>query len=935
MKLSKGETGYRRILISLLFFPVLFFPVLFWQGEGLSGSKFYEENSLSEISGKRAQERVARPEFNPAPSVFDHPVGVALSCQTPGAIIYFTTDGSDPLTSSTRRQFRRPINIAFTTLVKAVAVKEGLEPSEICEGRFIIRVARPQARPGPGEWRMLPEKISLSCPTPGALIYYTLDGTTPTRSSFKYEAPIILSKEELAREEKLVIKAIAVKDDGSPDSFETIFAYRVNPGLVRLTDILLPGASIDEIIKAVIDEMTLEEKARLVWGVSDSPLGAAGNTFEIPRLGIVSLELADGPAGVRLNGRTATAWPNPLTLASSWNIHLLEQIGAAVGREARHYGVDIMLSPGMNIHRDPLGGRVFEYYSEDPFLTGKIAAAYIRGLENQGIGATMKHYTANNFENNRNNIDEIISERALREIYLPHWEIAIREASPWAVMTAYNKVNGEWCAENKYLLSALNEFGFAGLIMSDWGGYHNPVAYARGFDLNMPGRSGWESLIRAIQNKILTEENLNQAVADMLKIIVRTQTFKKQIYDKSDFAARKQLPGELKAAHKILAMEAEGEGIVLLKNDDHTLPLTDVSRVALIGSVAIPEHRTIGSSPAKGLIIEGGGSARVNVEPDEVISLADALQQTGFSVLQKNAVKAYLQEGLTEADATFAAQETEAAIILIGRPGQEGFDNTSMELTMAEKEMIKKVSEAFHGQKKKVIVLLNVAHPVVVDWDDDVDAIVYIGLPGTYGALAVAETLRGRINPSGKLVDTWPVAYSLAPTYGNMPQFNQPSIIYTEDIYVGYRYYDQHPEAIKYPFGFGLSYTTFTYKNLSLNKNTFNLTNPRELIVVSVDVLNSGNFAGKEVVELYVKPLSPKVKRPLKELKGFAKTRLLEPGEEERLSFQLTARDFAYWNEKTHNWSIEPGAYEIIVGGTSDESVLKKAGLRAKIQVVR
>ena len=931
MKLQ-GENSYRRLFI---FISLLFFPVLTWPGQGLSGSKFYEENSISSLPGKRAQERVAKPQFSPAPSVFDNPVNLVLSCQTQGAIVYYTTDGSDPLTSSTRRQFRRPINIAFTTLIKAVALKEGLEPSEVSEGRFIIRVARPQAWPGPGEWRKLPGKISLSCPTPGALIYYTLDGTAPTRSSLKYEAPITLSQNELVRQEKVVIRAIASKEDGSPDSFEAIFTYQTKPDLIMLTDILLPGSKAEEIIKAVIDEMTLEEKARLVWGVSDSPIGAAGNTFAIPRLGIVSLELADGPAGVRLNGRTATSWPNPLTLASTWNIHLLEQIGSAVGREARHYGVDLMLSPGMNIHRDPLGGRVFEYYSEDPFLTGKIAAAYIRGLENQGIGATMKHYAANNFENNRNNIDEIISERALREIYLPHWELAIREASPWAVMTAYNKVNGEWCAENRYLLSVLKEFGFAGLIMSDWGGYHNPVAYARGFDLNMPGRSGWESLITALQNKIITEENLSQAVADILKIIVRTQTFKRQIYDKSDFAARKNLSDEIKAAHKILAVEAEGEGIVLLKNEDHTLPLRNVSRVALIGAVAIPEYKTIGSSPAKGVIIEGGGSARVNVDPDEVISLADALQQTGFSVLQKNAVKAYLQEGLTEADAVFAAQEAEAAIIVIGRPGQEGIDNTSLDLTMAEKEMIKKVSQAFHGQKKKVIVLLNVAYPVVVDWDDEVDAIVFTGLPGTYGALAVAEALRGRINPSGKLVDTWPRAYSLAPTYGNMPKLDQPSIVYSEDIYVGYRYYDQHPEAIKYPFGFGLSYTTFTYKNLSVNKNTFNLTNPGELIVVSVDVLNSGNVSGKEVVELYIKSISPRLKRPLKELKGFAKTRLLEPGEEERVSFQLTARDFAYWNEKTHSWSIDPGAYEIIVGGTSDESFLKKSGLRAKIQAIK
>lgn len=886
--------------------------------------------ALSSKAEAYVLEKVAPPEFNPLPGTFDKPVNVILSCTTSGATIFYTTDGTDPLTSSTRRQFRRAIPISFTTVIKTVAIKEGFEPSDVVEAKFIIRVASPEAWPGPGEWRELPSTVQLISSTPQATIFYTLDGSEPSRQSLKFTQPIYLAKDRVN-----IIKAVAVKDDGSPDSFPCTFIYQPKPDLVMLTDVFKPGARIEEIISKVISEMTLEEKVRLVWGVSNSPIGAAGNTYAIPRLGIVSLELADGPAGVRLNNRYATCWPNPLTLASTWNPSLIEKIGEAVGREARYFGVDLMLSPGMNIHRDPLGGRVFEYYSEDPYLTGKIAAAYIRGLENQGVGATMKHYTANNFENNRTNIDEIISERALREIYLPHWEIAIKEASPWAIMTAYNKVNGEWCAENKYLLDCLKEFGFSGLVMSDWGGYHNPIAYARGFDLNMPGRTGWETLLEAIKNKIISEENLNQAVADILKIVIRTETFKNQIYDKSTFAAKKQLNDELKLAHKILAIEAEAEGLVLLKNDNEALPLKEISTVALIGAAAVPEFKTVGSSPSKGLIFEGGGSARVNVDPNEVASLASALEQAGFQVVQKNAVHAYLQEGLSEADALYAAENSDAAIILIGRPGQEGMDNVSIELTDKEKEMIRKISEAFHKKEKKVIVLLNVAHPIVVDWDNYVDAIVYIGLPGTYGSLAVADMLKGKVNPSGKLVDSWPKAYSLAPTYGNMPKSDQPSIVYKEDVFVGYRYYDQYPEAVKYSFGHGLSYTTFSYRNMRLNKAELNFSRPDELLVVSVEVENTGNTAGKEVAQLYIKPVSSKVKRPFKELKGFAKTRLLEPGEKEALTFILTSRDFAYWNEKSHQWSVDPGFYEILIGPSSDEAALKTIGRRHQVRVIK
>lgn len=886
------------------------------------------------------QEKVADPVFSIPGGTYDSPQRVRLSTATEGAVIYYTVDGSDPLTSPTRNRYIWSITVNQTMTIKAVAVKEGMNPSNVVEQTYIIRVQPPEANPPAGEWKELPEQVELSCPTPGATIYYTLDGSLPSRNSLKYTGPIKLEKGKTN-----IIKAFAVKDDGSPDSPVVTFVYKENPHLVLLTDVLKPGASVDFVIKKVIEEMTLEEKLLLVEEDKRVP-SPTGRTYSIPRLMIPRLDIADGPAGLRLGfigqegSRRATAWPNPMMLASTWNTSLIEKIGEAIGEECRYYGIDIILGPGMNIHRDPLGGRVFEYYSEDPYVTGKMAAAWIRGVQKAGVGATMKHYTANNAENNRQRINEIISERALREIYMTGFEIATKEANPWAVMTAYNKINGEYCFKNEYVLKVLrNVFGFEGFVMSDAFGFSDPLAFKFGFDFVLGGTD--IDIMKAIEEGVISERDIDRAVESILRVVIKTETFKKQIYDKSEFAAKTDLSSDLKEKHAKLSKEAALEGIVLLKNSEETLPLKNVSRIALVGKLAYREElptSIFAGEIVKGMYFEGGGSAAVVVNWDDVVTLRDAFREAGFEVVEKGVSGEYLGEGMSEDDALFAAKNSDIAVILIGRPGTEGRDNTpeSMKLTNEEFDMVKKTSEAFHKLGKRVIVLLNVAHPVETDdWDDYVDAILYIGLPGTYGATAVTDILTGKVNPSGKLVDTWPKKYEYAPTYGNMPAPDATEITYTEDIFVGYRYYDLHPDKVKYPFGYGLSYTTFKYTSIELSKDVFNLANEDETIEVKVTVRNTGKVPGKEVVQLYVRANDSSVERPYKELRGFAKTRLLAPGEEEQITFTLDKRAFAYFDEAIHEWVVEPGTYTIIVGGTSDNATLEKEGLTADILVIR
>jgi len=517
-------------------------------------------------------------------------------------------------------------------------------------------------------------------------------------------------------------------------------------------------------------------------------------------------------------------------------------------------------------------------------------------------------------------------------------------------MAAYNKVNGTYCSENDYLLNEMlkEEFGFDGLVMSDWGAYHSATAYARGFDLNTPGgEGGWfggspDDLKDAITEGTITESDLDRAIATILKVVVKTEAFKNQTYDKSEFVTKTDLSDELKEVGVELSKRAALEGIVLLKNEDNTLPLSEGGiTVGVTGENAVPEvvEASGWTAPTKGIIFEGGGSACVNVDIDDVVSLVQGLENGGLEILQTNEDGDYLVEGLSMADAVYAAANSDIGIVSIGKPGSEGSDNITIDLDDDEIDLIRKLSTAYHNAGKKLIVILNVACPVACgDWEEYADAILYVGLPGTYGANAIADILTGEANPSGKLVDSWPVEYEDLSNAGIMPTSSTTEIKYEEGIYVGYRHFDTEGTAPMYPFGHGLSYTTFEYSNIQLSSDTFDLSSDTETLTVTAAVYNSGNVAGREVVQLYIRDDDSTVDRPYKELKGFMKTKLLAPGETEIVTFTINKRDLSYFDEKDPavendgEWVAEPGTFTIFIGGTSDTAILNTEGKGVKIR---
>jgi beta-glucosidase len=860
-----------------------------------------------------AKEQVATPTFRLQPGVYEGTQTIYLNCATPGAQIYYTLNGDAPSTSSILYSGR--FLVKTNTVIKAIAFKDGMTDSDMSSCEYKIKALKPYSQPGPGVQKSGPLNVALLS-SAGTSLYYTTDGTIPTTSSNLYTKPITINK-------ATTLKVLATKNDMENSEIATL-NYSFDPNLVVLTDA--------KSIPVVIKEMSLEEKAKLVCGAGLSrnitDVGAAGNTYAIQRLRITSMELCDGPAGVRLDSKYATAWPNPMLAASTWNTEILGKIGKATADEAKYYGIDLMLSPGMNIHRNPLGGRVYEYFSEDPYLTGKLASAYIKEMQENGVGATLKHYAANNAENSRMGINEIISERTLREIYFPVWEIAVKDAKPWAAMSAYNKVNGVFCSENKYLNKVIKEeFGFDGLIMSDWGAYQGPQAFTAGFDLDTPGGpTEYNHLVKAVNDGLIKESALDRAVAKILGVVIRTDTFKKQIYDKSAFIAKKNLSAELKVVGAKLSKEAALEGMVLLKNNN-ILPLSSNITVGLAGKNAVPIFvKSIGDSftshlpPSKGLIIEGGGSACVNIDPDEVVSMIQGLENGGLRVVNKNANGLDLVEGLSEADAAYVATNSNVGIISIGRAGQEGVDVKSIEITEPEKDLMKKFSDAYHAIGKKVIVLLNIAQPIeVASWEKYADAILYVGLPGTYGANAITDILIGKVNPSGKLSDTWPVKYSDLSTATNMPMPGQKEIEYKERIYVGYRYFDTKGIAPMYPFGYGMSYTTFKFSDLKLSSTFF-----RNKITLTVNVTNTGKMAGKEVVQLYLSAPATQLDKPDQELKGFIKTKLLAPGETQKLTFTLDKRALASFDDESKKaWVADAGKYQVKLGPSSRDIKLR------------
>lgn len=678
---------------------------------------------------------------------------------------------------------------------------------------------------------------------------------------------------------------------------------------------------VDDIVAA----MTLSEKASMLSGYYkdeyDTPdengnktvrriklRDAAGCTQAISRYGIPSVQMIDGPAGVRFrpfekDGSTyyATAYPVETLLASTWDVQLIEEVGQAFGSEAAVYGIDLLLAPALNIQRNPLGGRNFEYFSEDPLLSGKMAAAMVRGIQSVGVGATIKHFAANNQETNRTFIDEIIEERTMREIYLRGFEIAVKESRPWVVMSAYNQVNGEYAATKSELLTDIlrGEWGFDGMVITDWGqkGRFYLVIKAQN-DLVMPHGDIWDA-IRLQNVGFLSMEEIDRCVRNILNFVVKTRTFKN---------VRGTDLKNLKNNYAGISRKAAAQGMILLKNNDNTLPLrlSENQSVALYGMNQC--------HPIK------GGSGSGDVYAAYTVSLREGLEKANIGlnpdVRAIYSADAGAEPAVTAEQAASHAADihTAAALIAIGRNSGEENDRSAVKgdyyLTDAEAELIKTVSDAFHAAGKKTAVILNIGGVIDMEsWKDRADAILLAWQPGQECGDAIADVLTGKVNPSGKLPMTIAKAYGDYPTSAFFPG-NGLKVEYGEGIYVGYRYFTTWEKPVTYEFGFGLSYTTFEYSGIKSKKtgeNTFH---------VSVTVKNTGSCAGREVVQLYVSAPEQRIEKPVLELKAFAKTRLLQPGDCEHVSLKLDAETLKSYDVKSARWIAEAGVYRALVGSS-------------------
>ena len=733
----------------------------------------------------------------------------------------------------------------------------------------------------------------------------------------------------------------------------------------------LNANNIEEVIKA----MTLEEKAQLLVGGGNDGFvgsgamlghqkkfvpGAAGTTVAIPRLGIPATVQCDGPAGVHIDAHRegdsrnyyATGFPVGTCLASTWNTDLVRKVGEAIGNETLEYGCDVVLGPGMNLHRNPLCGRNFEYYSEDPVVTGLMGTAFVLGVQSQGVGVSAKHFAVNSQESDRTRVDERLSQRALRELYLKGFEMMVRKSNPWTIMSAYNKVNGVYAQGNKDLLTNIlrNDWGYKGIVETDWIGKREdlPVEQevAAGNDLMMPGYPAQvKDIVNAVKSGKLDVNDVDRNVRRMLEYIVKTPRFKGYKYSGEP---------DLKA-HAAITRQSSTEGMVLLKNNA-ALPIRGLKTVALFGVNSY-------DFMSGGL---GSGAVNVGYSVDMVTGLKNIGVATTPQLTEiyqnyvkyakaklkadKNPMMWFLNQGqpkLDEIDITercVANEEpkADAAIITIGRQAGEGMDrqiNGEFNLSKTEQDMIFRVSDAFHAKGKKVIVIINSGSVMeTASWRDRVDAILVAWQPGIEGGNSVADILTGKVNPSGKLTMTWPIAAIDHPstanfakeydmyTYKNMEGWgkgNIPGVDFSnheEDIYVGYRYFDTFKKDVAYPFGFGLSYTTFEMGKPSVKANGKN-------IEVSVTVKNTGKVAGKQVAQVYVTAPKGAYEKPAKELKAFGKTRELKPGESQTLKMTLEKRDLASFDEANSQWKVDAGNYLFQVG-TDVESIKGTATLK-------
>lgn len=672
-------------------------------------------------------------------------------------------------------------------------------------------------------------------------------------------------------------------------------------------------------IPSVIAAMTPEEKAAIVSGTGMNNAqkieGAAGSTYAIPRLGIPQIVFADGPVGLRLGaGPTggkktfATGFPVSTAMSATWDPALIQRVGSAIGDEARRNGVDMILGPAINIQRNPLNGRNFEYFTEDPLLNSIIAAAYINGVQSMGVGAVLKHFAANNQETRRQTINEIISERALREIYFPAFEYAMAHAQPWAVMSSYPSINGEPASQNSWLLKDVlrNQWKFKGFVMSDWYGVKDPVrSLINGNDLNMPGgpaekttpflhRNGEpkDVVLAGLKSGAITQAQIDENIRNILNVVIKTQRFKN-----GDKVITTQ-----PVDYSQLSRQVAADSMVLLKNDDQTLPLKTGEKVAAFGQ------------DFENFIVQGGGSAEVNINPNRQVSLQQGMANAGLKIVHQIG-KNVLDEHVSNEVITQAAAQSDIALISIGRSSSEGADRYSMAMHPEEIAMIENVSKIFHQQNKKVVVLLNIGSPIeIASWANSADAILITWQPGEQAGNAVADILTGKINPSGKLPLTFPQRLEDSPSFGNYPGTDK-TVVYGEGVYVGYRYYDTRHIAPMYPFGYGLTYSNVSYGKVTPTSPVFNIDKQTHLNV-SIPVRNMSNIATQEVVQLYVHDNASRLDRPYQELKAFDKVKL-NAGEEKKVSFALDKRAFSYFDEDKNDWVLEPGRFTLRIGSSS------------------
>ena len=652
----------------------------------------------------------------------------------------------------------------------------------------------------------------------------------------------------------------------------------------------------------VLSRLTLEEKAALCTGATP------WQTVAIERLGIPSITVADGPHGVRRVADTetlmaeslpATCFPTASALASTWDVDLLRALGEALGDECISLGVDILLGPGNNMKRTPLCGRNFEYYSEDPFLGGELAAAFIEGVQGTGVGTSLKHYAANNQEHKRFVIDAQVDERTLREIYLAGFERAVVKAQPWTVMCAYNRLNGTYCSQHRWLLHDVlkEEWGYDGFVVSDWGAVHDrPAALKAGLELEMPGPrpDRVQAVVEAVRSGELDESVLDAAVARLLQVIWRA-------------AETPKGDGEIDVdAHHALARRIAGEAIVLLKNEGGLLPLPALRRIAVIGAAA------------KTPTFQGGGSSHIN--PTRVDVPLEELQALAGDAEVCYAEGYAMEEGFDQAlidQAVVIAREADVALLYVALPAfkeSEGYDRPDLRLTEQQVALIQAVAAA----QPQSIVILNSGAAVTMDpWIAEVPAVIEAWMMGQAGGGAIADVLFGTVNPSGKLAETFPRRLEDTPSFLNYPGENGV-VRYGEGAYIGYRYYDAKGMDVLYPFGHGLSYTSYAYSNLRVSAQSFT---DVDGLTVSVDVTNTGDVAGKEIVQVYVHDVAARLSRPVKELKGFAKV-ALQPGETRTVTLELDARAFAYYDPAYQRWVTESGTFEILVGRSAADICL-------------